>query len=143
MLTNNLLVPKSPFFTIAFFGWLAFVTYASLASFSDIDTSTFKIPFADKIVHFIFYFTAAVLGVFFVREQVKWTVTLGKTLLLIFLFTLVFGILIEVIQYNFTENREGDLFDALANGFGSLMGVLTSRFLFSKKGYFNWAVEAS
>lgn len=140
MLTKNLLVPKSPFFTIAFFGWLAFVTYASLASFSGMDTSSFNIPFADKIVHFIFYFTAAVLGVFSVREQVKWSVTLGKALLLLFFFTLVFGILIEVIQYNFTENREGDVFDALANGFGGLIGVLASRFLFSKNGFFNWFV---
>lgn len=138
MPTKNLLVPKKPFFTFAFFGWLVFITYSSLSSFTGIDTSTFDIPYGDKIVHFVFYFIAAVLGIFFLREQVKGSVKLRKALVLMFFLTIVFGIIIEVIQYGFTTNREGDFFDALANSFGSLFGILTSKFLFSRKGFVNW-----
>ncbi|MBM1105993.1 VanZ family protein [Aurantibacter crassamenti] len=140
MLTKSLWVPKKPFFTIAFFIWLVFVTYSSLASFSGIDTDSysFNIPYADKIVHFIFYSTAAFLGVFSLREQKKWSVSKRKSFVLLFVFTVIFGIIIEVIQYKFTTNREGDILDALANSLGGLIGVLVCNFIFSNKGLLKW-----
>ncbi len=140
MPTKNLLVPKKPFFTVAFFSWMVFITYSSLTSFSGVDTGFlgFEIPHADKIVHFISYFTAAFLGVFFLREQGRWSLKLSTSLLLMFVVTVVYGIIIEVLQYSMTTDREGDLFDALANGFGSLFGVLTSKLLFNRKGLVDW-----
>ena len=133
-------MPKKPFFTLTFFGWLVFITYSSLTSFSGIDTGSlgFNIPHGDKIVHFIFYSTAAFLGVFYLWEQSKWSVKLRKSLVLMFFLTLVFGIIIEVIQYRFTLDRAGDIFDGLANGIGALCGVLATIFLFSKKRRLNW-----
>jgi len=127
--TKKLLVPKKPFFTVSFFSWLAFITYLSLASFSGPDTGLFfgfDIPHVDKVAHFIFYLTASFLGVFFLREKGEWGIKLSRALLLMFLGTVVYGILIEVLQHIFTTSREADIFDALANSFGSLLGVLTS-----------------
>lgn len=134
------MVPKKPFFTLAFFTWMAFITYSSLTSFSGIDTGSFgfDIPHGDKLVHFVFYFTAVVLGIFFLQEQGKSGMKLTKALVLMFFITTVYGIIIEVFQYSFTTNREGDFFDAMANSLGSLLGVLTSNFLFSSKGFFDW-----
>jgi len=145
MPTKKSLVPKRPFFTFAFFGWLAFVTYSSLTSFSDIDTESFgfEIPHADKIVHFIFYATASFLGVFFLREQRRWSVKLRKALVLMFFLTVAYGIIIEVLQYSYTTSREGDVFDAIANSFGSFCGILASSFLFFRKGLAEWEITGS
>lgn len=133
-------MPKKPFFTLAFFGWLAFITYSSLASFSGIDTDSlgFDIPHGDKIVHFIFYSMAAFLGVFYFWEQRKWAVELRSSLVLTFFLTLVFGIIIEIIQYSFTTDRQGDPFDVLANGIGSLWGIFIANFVFSKGRFVKW-----
>lgn len=131
-------MPKKPFFTLAFFGWLAFITYSSLSSFAGIDTGSFDIPHSDKIVHFVFYFTAALLGVFFLWEQGQWSVKLSKALVLMFFLTIAFGMIIEVFQYSFTNDREGDIFDALANSLGSICGIFVSNFVFSKRGFVKW-----
>lgn len=133
-------MPKKPFFTLAFFGWLVFITYSSLTSFSDIDAGSwgFDIPYGDKIVHFIFYSTAAFLGVFFLWEQGQWSVKLRKALVLMLFLTIVFGIIIEVFQYRFTIDREGDVLDALANSLGSICGILVANFIFSKRGFVKW-----
>jgi len=135
-------VPKKPFFTLAFFGWLLFISYSSLASFSDIDTESwdFDIPYGDKIAHFIFYATAAFLGVFFLWEQGQWSVKLRKALVLMLFLTIVFGIIIEVFQDRYTIDREGDVFDALANSMGSIYGILAANFVFSKRGFAKWNV---
>ncbi|NNE76188.1 MAG: hypothetical protein HKN31_03855, partial [Pricia sp.] len=102
-------------FTILFLGWMVFITYASLHSFEDTDTSKFDIPYADKIVHFIFYSVAAVLATLFVREISKGTFPLVKMLWFIAFGAIVFGIIIEVLQYTITADREADFFDAVAN----------------------------
>lgn len=109
----------------------------------DTESFTIDIPHADKLVHFIFYCTAAVLGVFFLREYRNWTVTPRKAFVLMFFLTIVFGIIIEVLQYSFTVNREGDFFDVLANAFGSLCGVFVCKLLFSEKGLMKWEVKTS
>ena len=98
----------------------------------------FEIQHLDKAVHFTFYFVAAVLGVFAIREYSQGMANYRKSLLYIFVGLLVFGIIIEVIQYRFTLDRAGDIFDGLANGIGALCGVLATIFLFSKKRRLNW-----
>ncbi|MRI02481.1 hypothetical protein GH721_18195 [Kriegella sp. EG-1] len=134
------MVPKKPFFTIAFIVWLVFVTYSSLSSFSGVDTSSFSIniPNLDKIVHFVFYFNVSVLGVLFIWEHQHWRISLQKAILLMFCFAVIYGIIIEVLQYSFTTDREGDILDAIANSFGGVIGVLTCRYMFSKKGFLHW-----
>lgn len=133
-------MPKKPFFTLAFFGWLVFITYSSLSSFSGIDTGSlgFDIPHGDKIVHFIFYSTAAFLGVFFLWEQGQWPVKIRTALVLMLFLTIVFGIIIEVFQYSFTVDRQGDVFDALANSLGSICGIIVANLVFSKRGFVKW-----
>lgn len=136
-------MPKKPFFTLTFFGWLAFITFSSLTSFSGIDTGSFDIPYGDKLVHFAFYFIAAVLGVFFLREQGQWGFTQRKAFVVIFISTLVFGIIIEVLQYSLTTYREGELLDGIANGVGSLGGIFAAKYIFSKRGFLQWQRDVS
>ena len=124
---------KNILFRILFISWLVFVTFSSLFSFSGIDTSSFHIPHLDKIVHFIFYFGMVIFGVVALKEQVGQQFKLSKTLVVVFLFSVCYGIIIEVIQATYTVNRQGDILDGVANSIGALSGMLVSKILFSGK----------
>ncbi len=117
---------------------MVFVTWSSLFSFKDTDLPKFEIPYLDKAVHFTFYFMAVVLGMMAIREYSKGMADYKKSLFYIFLAMLFFGIIIEVIQYVFTLDRTGDIFDGVANAVGTLFGVLAIKLLFSRGGRLNW-----
>ncbi|WP_422084220.1 VanZ family protein [Ulvibacterium sp.] len=97
-----------------------------------------QIPHLDKIIHFTFYFVAAILGLFSFRKRIKSGTSLLKIITGLFLCLVVFGIIIEVIQQRYTMTRAGDVFDALANTIGALIGGLTAKMIFSSKKRLNW-----
>lgn len=117
---------------------MVFVTFASLYSFEDTSVPIINIPHFDKIVHFTFYFVAAILGLLSFRIKIVQGVSLNKLTIVMLLSLIIFGIIIEVMQYGFTTSRTGDIFDALANTLGALIGVLTAKMLFSSKNGLNW-----
>ena len=118
---------------------MVFVTFSSLFSFSNTDSERFiTIPHFDKIVHFTFYYMACVLGVFFIRERSRGKVNFIKTLVVICIAAIIYGIIIEVLQFTITVDRSGDILDALANSLGSLCGALSMKFLFLNKKQLKW-----
>lgn len=117
---------------------MVFVAFSSLYSFEDTSVPTINIPHFDKIVHFTFYFVAAILGLLSFRTKITQGAPLRKLTIVMLLFLIIFGIIIEVMQYGFTTSRAGDIFDALANTIGALVGVLTAKMLFSSKNRLNW-----
>ncbi len=117
---------------------MVFVTFSSLYSFSGVDTPSFNIPHLDKAVHFMFYFVACILGIFFLRERSNGKINLTKTLVTMVFATVVFGILIEVVQHNYMVKRMGDVYDALANSTGSICGALAVKLFFSRKRQLKW-----
>jgi VanZ family protein len=114
-------VLKRNFFTIAFIGWMMFVTFSSLFSFGNVKPPKIDIPHLDKAVHFIFYAVACVLGILFLRERSRGKMNFLKGLFAMVIFTVVFGIIIEVLQDTMTASRVLDVYDALANTLGALM----------------------
>ena len=125
-------------FAIAFLGWMLFVTYSSLATFPETEASRINIPNLDKVVHFTFYFVAVILAVFSIREMTKGNFPLKKALLISVIGAIFFGIIIEVVQYSFTTDRHGDVFDALANSFGALVGGWVMKSFFWKQRRLKW-----
>ncbi len=117
---------------------MAFVTWASLSTFPDDGTPNIDIPNFDKVVHFCFYFGAAVLGTLFIRESFLGEFPLARTLIFVTLGAIIFGILIEVLQHSFTLDRQGDPFDALANSCGAILGALAMKWLFSRPKGLKW-----
>ena len=110
-----------------------FVTFFSLFSFSDVDTSRFDIPHMDKVVHFTFYFVMVLLAFSASIKEDLQEKDMLKLLWYIVLFAVVYGIIIEVIQNIATYDRHGDPLDALANSTGAIVGMLVLRFLFFRK----------
>ena len=129
---------KKYFFTLAFIAWISFVTFSSLYSFEDVHTNSYKIPNIDKLVHFTFYSVACSLGLLSIRERTKGAVLLKKALVVMVISTILFGILMEVLQYALTTHRTGDVLDVLANTLGSLCGAFAMKWLFSLKSGLKW-----
>lgn len=117
---------------------MALVTWASLATFPEDGTPDISIPHFDKLVHFSFYFGAAVLGTLFVREAMHDSPPLMATLVYVALGAIIYGIIIEVLQYTLTVDRQGDIFDVVANSLGAVIGVWAINKLFSSPNGLKW-----
>jgi len=118
-------VLKKHLYTILFISWVVFITFLSLFSFSELgDTSGIKIPHFDKIVHFIFHTVFVVLGCFFLKENKKELFFFkGKVLKMLF-FAVLYGLIIEFLQYLMPFHRTAEILDVVANTSGAIFGSL-------------------
>ena len=117
---------------------MAAITLASLMSLSGLAAPPIEIPHMDKLVHFVFYSTAMVLGSLFVWEKFRHHITLGRTFLLAFAGLLLYGMLIEVLQEVLRMQRSGEWWDILANTAGLVAGLLFLRYLFYRRKALKW-----
>ncbi|MFN7045552.1 MAG: VanZ family protein [Flavobacterium sp.] len=95
------------------------ITVASLVSFKSVPKV--NIPGNDKVVHFLFYFILVILWSFAKKKNyfdLKYN-------LIIVIFAVMYGIIIEVLQSVMTNNREADIYDAIANLLGALVGFFS------------------
>lgn len=87
--------------------------------------SKVKIPIygLDKIVHGTIHFILINLWMlyFYVKNDFRFKV---KSVLLLFLSLMLFGIIVEILQGQLTDSRGADIFDIAANLTGSLLGIL-------------------
>ncbi|MCJ7465853.1 MAG: VanZ family protein [Maribacter sp.] len=125
-------------FLIIFISWMVFVTWLSLASFSNTHLPGYNIPNFDKLVHFTFYFVAVVLGVLAMRKEISQFWSFEKAAVFLLVAMVLFGIIIEFVQFNFTTDRMGDPYDALANSVGALCGSLVMKFVVQKTKGLKW-----
>ena len=96
-----------------------FLLLASVSPTSDLPKIDF--PFLDKIIHVLLYMALAVIWLLFEYMGNKARISL-KTMVLVLVFCFIYGIIIEVIQDQFTAFRKADPMDALANLVGVLVG---------------------
>lgn len=111
---------KNFFFWIALF-WSSLVSYLCLTPSSDIPT--ISIPHLDKIVHSFFHFVFTILWYLFFEKQVKKS-NQQKLLFVSVLLSLLFGIVIEILQTKITLTRSGDIYDIMANFVGSILAFV-------------------
>ncbi|WP_181248534.1 VanZ family protein [Flavobacterium magnum] len=100
--------------------WTALVTYFCLVNFNDLPTVSAKN--FDKIGHLTFHFGLTALWFLYFRFQKR--NENRKALLISFGFSFVYGVLLEIVQANFTDTRSGDIADVAANTVGGLIAVL-------------------
>ena len=107
-------------------GWTAFISYASLSSFKDIDTgfSFFSFPHADKLIHAGFYFVCSLVWYLLLNKGINSPLVSVKAIQIAALFSIFYGVLIELLQHYCTTDRHGDWLDALANTTGVLLAVM-------------------
>lgn len=97
------------------------IMYLSLASSDTFDkVPVFNVPNFDKFVHFCMYFGLMSVILFESRKSLKNT----RSLLLIALIPLGYGILMEILQSTFTTSRSGSFYDFIFNFIGILISIL-------------------
>ncbi len=102
---------------------LSFSVLIIFASLIKIESDT-NITHIDKIIHSGIYFVFCIIWYAPIRELFK-----KGTLLYVFLFSIFYGILMELFQGNLTTYRNFELEDILSNTIGSLIAC---SFLFLK-----------
>ncbi len=86
------------------------------------DLPNTRLPGADKVIHALIYFILANVWLLYLylkkdfQLNTKWILALLVSLLL-------YGIIVEIIQGLFTDNRSADIFDVAANLIGSVLGI--------------------
>mgnify|MGYP006155949065 CR=1 FL=1 len=84
-------------------------------------------PSLDKIVHFCFHFGFTISWILFFKKELKGKAPDDyKAYLISFIFSVFFGITIEILQGVLTVTRASDVTDVLANALGALVAVFTA-----------------
>jgi VanZ family protein len=101
------------------------ITYFCLTNSSNIPAINF--PSIDKIVHFCFHFGFTVSWILFFKKELKGKEADDyKAYLISFIFSVFFGITIEILQGVLTTTRTPDVTDVLANTIGATIGVFSA-----------------
>jgi len=79
-----------------------------------------KIKSSDKYFHAIAYFFLSLVWYFALRKRIKLT----RFKILLVLFLIFYGIILEALQGGLTNYRTADFYDVLANSFGILLATL-------------------
>lgn len=98
--------------------YLTIVAFLSLLPPNDLpDIPLF--PGADKIVHTCMYLGLAWLACWSMHAEVKW-----KWYYIIILFSISWGIMMEIFQFLMHLGRSFEFYDIVSNSIGTLIGVL-------------------
>lgn len=111
------------YFYIAIF-WAVLIAVLSLVSLNPISEEII-ISNNDKFFHFVFYAVLSILLGLSARQT-------KHNVYIIFL-VIIYGIIIEILQFLLTKNREADINDAIANSFGAITGFVFLRIVKNKK----------
>ena len=123
-LINNLSVPKQLLLIWAII-CSGIITYFCLTNSSNIPTINF--PSIDKIVHFCFHFGFTVSWILFFKKELKGKQANDyKAYLISFIFSVFFGITIEILQGVLTTTRTPDVTDVLSNTIGATTAVFSA-----------------
>ncbi|WP_343696718.1 VanZ family protein [Flavobacterium sp.] len=86
-----------------------------------------NVPSIDKIVHFCFHFGFTISWILFFKKELKGKEADDyKAYLISFIFSVFFGITIEILQSVLTTTRASDVTDVLANTLGATAGIFTA-----------------
>ena len=96
------------------------LTFVSLIKPEDIPD--IEVSYGDKIFHFLAYCILTFL--WFGAFKFHFNLIKRKPLVYAAIVSVVFGIIIEVLQETLTESRTLDVYDVLANTFGVIIAVL-------------------
>ncbi len=96
------------------------------------DSDLLKIPHIDKVIHFGLFAALGALLVYGFRKKQRGGRLRNKQLMQCIALGIIYGILTEYFQYCCLSDRHGNVPDAIANGFGTIFGVIISAQLFRK-----------
>ena len=127
--TNNLLVHNKIYLIFALI-WTSIVTVLCLLNNNELPMPKFE-KNTDKLGHMVFHFGITTLWYLYFKHKI---INTKKAVFQAFLFSFVYGILIEIAQGLFTTTRSADILDVAANATGALL-VVGIVIVYQKKRY--------
>jgi VanZ family protein len=100
---------------------LLYLSLSNSEKFRDFPVIRFQ--YLDKLVHFGMYFILMSVIIIEHRKEIR----SFSNLLLISVFPLLYGILMEILQMTLTSTRSGEIMDAVFDGLGILASFLVWR----------------
>lgn len=120
---KRLLRVRKSYYLIMAALWLIAVTLACLVPVGVVRDVEPDFKISDKIAHGFFYFVNTILCfLYFYKPGLK------GILLKVSLFSFIYGIIIEVLQFELPFGRSAEIEDVLANSVGILTAVLLIQF---------------
>lgn len=102
--------------------WLAAATYLFLMPTDGLEKSSWiEIPYADKWVHMALFM--GLVQLWLMPQYLRRNTVNKKTVVMVLLLAVSYGIAIEILQANFTTNRSADPWDVLADTGGAVLGI--------------------
>jgi VanZ family protein len=114
------------------------LTVLSLMPMDDFDLGGPEIPYMDKWIHMGFYFTAMLLGVFFLWERSRHRMKKKPSMIWMGAGLFIYGIIIELLQERMGMDRSAELADLAANTVGIGLGGWIASVLLRKQESLNW-----
>jgi VanZ family protein len=114
-------VLKQIVFWIALF-WTGVILFLSLVQSDELPAV--NIENLDKVVHAFFHFVFTSLWILFFKTQIK-DPDSYKPYIISFLFSVLFGVTVEMLQGQYTTTRKEDALDVAANMVGAALAVFS------------------
>jgi len=111
---------RKEFFLFSAIIWTGVILFLSLENSKNIPQ--IEIPNIDKVIHFGFHFVFTILWFLYLKKRFNSSKNL-QLLAFTIIFSLIFGIAIELMQQYFTISRNADVLDILANLSGSFLAA--------------------
>jgi VanZ family protein len=138
MATKKWWVPRRGLFAFLFFFWMALLSVLSLMPMDDLDLGGPEIHYMDKWVHMGFYFTAMLLGTFFLWERFRHRMKKRPAMLWMGIALALYGMIIELLQDRMGLDRSAELADLAANLVGISLGGWLVLVLMRRRESLNW-----
>jgi len=118
-LIKKLLEPKT--LLVICLCYFVLITIAFLSPVKSSLNINFVVPI-DKTIHCLIYLVLMFIwnNYFYFSNN---EVVVKKIVVIVLVLSLVYGIIIEIIQEQFVQNRGADVFDILANMIGAILGI--------------------
>ncbi len=99
------------------------ICYGSLTSSSNLNKVNFlTFQNIDKLIHFLMYAALSLLFLIALRKNSRFK--RKEQIIITLILVISYGLIMEVFQFYFTNDRSAELIDAFANILGSLFGLL-------------------
>ena len=108
--------------------WAAFILVICLMPGRNVPVV--RILHFDKVVHVSIYIVFAVVTYYGWKRQITCRALHGHAALKIIILLALYGLAVEVMQETLTTDRHFDLYDALANGIGAVIGAFAGKAIF-------------
>ncbi|WP_172675945.1 VanZ family protein [Croceitalea dokdonensis] len=111
-------------FKIVFIGWMVCITSLSLFSFNGVTDIDLSFPNTDKLAHYFFHLGMVFFGVLGFIDTFENKSALQNSLIKWLVFSFLYGLGIEFLQFLMPYGRMADFWDVMANLAGALTAVL-------------------